>query len=26
LPKRMLAAGQPIRFPKLEDALKDLFG
>lgn len=26
LPKRMLAAGQPIRFPKLEEALKDLFG
>lgn len=26
LPKRMLAVGQPIRFPELEDALKDLFG
>lgn len=26
LPKQMLAAGQPIRFTKLEDALKDLFG
>jgi NAD dependent epimerase/dehydratase family enzyme len=26
LPKRMLAAGQPFRFGKLEDALKDLLG
>ena len=25
LPKRMVAAGQPIRFPKLEDALKNLY-
>jgi uncharacterized protein (TIGR01777 family) len=26
LPKRMLASGQAMRFEKLEDALKDLFG
>ncbi|HAF45029.1 MAG: TIGR01777 family protein [Sideroxydans sp. GWF2_59_14] len=26
LPRRMLAAGQPILFPKLEEALKALFG
>lgn len=26
LPRRMLAAGQAILFPKLEEALKDLFG
>ncbi|MBI5891964.1 MAG: TIGR01777 family protein [Nitrosomonadales bacterium] len=26
LPKRMLAAGQVVRFEKLEDALQDLFG